>query len=133
MQNKYQSFTNDNTDYSGNIIPGAPLQTISTIVSGNILGLFGNIRHQYVDAYHMRDDNTILSDAYQLLNATIGYKLKIGKWIITPRVDLQNLANEKYASMTLVNASSFGGNAPRYYYAGRPRHVLGSVFLGYRF
>jgi len=133
MNNKYRNFVNDEMDYSNNKIPGAPQQTLSTILSGNIGGFFGNLRYQFVDSYHMRDDNTIKSDAYQLLNATLGYRIKVGKWNITPRIELINLADEKYASMTLVNASSFGGNAPRYYYAGRPRHVLGSIVLGYGF
>ena len=131
MRNKYDNFIDDTVDYSKNIIPGAPTQTASLIVAGNLNGWFANARYQYVNDYYMRDDNSIKSDAYQVFNITAGYKLRIGKWEITPRLDLLNLSDIKYASMTLVNASSFGGNPPRYYYSGRPRNLMVSLKLKY--
>ncbi|MFT4536113.1 MAG: iron complex outermembrane receptor protein [Saprospiraceae bacterium] len=131
MKNKYGDFIDNENDYSKNNIPGAPTQTLSTIIAGNHNGWFANIRYQHINDYYMRDDNSIKSDAYQLVHIMGGYKYKIGKWQITPRVDLVNLFDTKYASMTLVNASSFGGNAPRYYYSGRPRNVLVSLNINY--
>ena len=131
MNNQYKEFISDGIDLGSNSIPGAPNQTLTGIIMGEYYGLFGNIRYRYVDAYQMRDDNSIKSEPYQLINATIGYNIKAGRWTITPRFDLINLGNEKYASMTLVNASSFGGNPPRYYYPGRPRHRLVSLNIKY--
>ncbi len=131
MQNKYVDFIDNENDYSKNTIPGAPTQTLSAIISGNHNGWFINMRYQFVNDYYMRDDNSIKSDAYHLVHTMAGYKYKTGKWQITPRVDLINLFDAKYASMTLVNASSFGGNAPRYYYSGRPRNVMVSLNLNY--
>jgi iron complex outermembrane receptor protein len=131
MQNKYADFIDDENDYSKNTIPGAPTQTFSAIIAGNLNGWFLNMRYHYINSYFMRDDNSIKSDAYQLVNAMAGYKFEKGKWQIIPRVDLVNLFDTKYASMTLVNASSFGGNAPRYYYSGRPRNVMVSINLNY--
>jgi len=132
MQNVYEDFNNNNIDFGGNTIPGSPPQTFTGIISGKYYGLFGNIRFQFVDAYHMRDDNSIKSDLYQLINTTIGYRFIAGKWTISPRFDIANLLNEKYASMTLVNASSFGGNPPRYYYPGRPRNAMASLKIEYK-
>ncbi len=131
MNNQYADFIDNEMEYSGNTIPGTPTQTISAILIGEHRGWFANVRYQSINAYNMRDDNSILSDSYQLVNAMAGYKWKIGKWQISPRIDMANLFNEKYASMTLVNASSFGGNPPRYYYAGRPRNAMASLNIKY--
>ena len=42
---------------------------------------------------------------------------------------VNNLTDARYASMISVNALSVGGNEPRYYYPGLPRHF----FAGLRF
>ena len=132
MNNEYNDFIDNEVNYSGNSIPGTPTQKVSAVLIGEHRGWFANVRYQFINAYNMRDDNSIKSDAYQLVNAMAGYKWTFGKWQISPRIDMVNLFNEKYASMTLVNASSFGGNAPRYYYAGRPRNAMVSLNLKYK-
>jgi iron complex outermembrane recepter protein len=40
---------------------------------------------------------------------------------------INNLFDTRYASMILVNAPSFGSNAPRYYYPGAPRNYFISL------
>ena len=42
---------------------------------------------------------------------------------------IRNLFDAHYASMILINAPSFGGQPPRYYYPGTPRYF----YLGLRF
>jgi iron complex outermembrane recepter protein len=42
-------------------------------------------------------------------------------------IGINNLFNTHYASMVLVNAPSFGSNAPRYYYPGAPRNFFISI------
>mgnify|MGYP000571665588 CR=1 FL=1 len=44
-----------------------------------------------------------------------------------------NIFNEKYASMLLINASGFGGSAPRYYYPGEPNNYYAGLGLTYTF
>ncbi len=46
---------------------------------------------------------------------------------------VNNVFNEKYASMVLINAGSFGGNAPRYYYPGEPVNFYSGISLKYVF
>ena len=41
--------------------------------------------------------------------------------------------NEKYASMLLINASGFGGSAPRYYYPGEPNNYYAGLGITYTF
>ena len=46
---------------------------------------------------------------------------------------INNAFDEKYASMILINAGSFGGRAPRYFYPGLPRNYYGGISLKYIF
>jgi len=82
----------------------------------------------------MRDDNTIYSESYQLVNSKIGYKSNDSKKLqFDVFIGLNNIFNEKYASMLLINAGSFGGNAPRYYYPGEPSNYYTGASIKYRF
>ena len=84
----------------------------------------------------MNDANSAYSDYYSLLNFKLGLKEKLGR---SDQLELDiyagvnNILDEKYASMISVNAPSFGGRAPRYYYPGLPRNYYGGVKLEYKF
>jgi iron complex outermembrane receptor protein len=85
-----------------------------------------------VDAFPMRDDNSVYSDSYAVLNMKFGYRKTLGSsWDIEVFGGIRNVLDEQYASMILINAGSFGGNAPRYYYPGLPRNFYGGVSLKY--
>ena len=82
----------------------------------------------------LRDDNMLSSNKYQLVNSIAGYNFKINdsfsaKLFITAN----NIFNEKYASMLLINASSFGNSKPRYYYPGNPSNFNTGIHLNYKF
>jgi len=80
----------------------------------------------------VNDANTTFSDDYQLLNMKIGYELtKIKNVIMKFELGANNITNTKYASQIQVNAASFGGNAPRYYYPGNPINFYGGIQLKY--
>jgi len=131
---KFIDFKDDTADYSGNKLTGTATHNFNIGVDANInFGFYGNINYNYVDAFPMRDDNSIYSDAYQVMNLKLGYKKKFltGDLELDVSFGIQNLLDEKYASMVLINAGSFGGNAPRYYYPGLPRNYYGAVSLKY--
>ncbi len=44
-------------------------------------------------------------------------------------IGCNNIFNIHYASMVLINASSFGNNKPRYYYPALPTYVYGGFVL----
>jgi len=46
---------------------------------------------------------------------------------------VNNLLDTDYASMILVNAGSFGGNTPRYFYPGLPINAFGRMSIRYNF
>ena len=130
---KFIDFKNEDNDYSGNELTGTAPHNFNIGLEAQMdFGLYGNINYKYVDAFPMRDDNSIYSDAYQVVNLKVGYAKEILRDLgLDVSFGIQNLLNEKYASMILINAVSFGGNAPRYYYPGMPRNYYGAVSLKY--
>ncbi len=124
----FQEFIDGEDDFSGNHLTGTPRHLFNTGIDATFKSFYGNIQFNFVDKMPMRDDNTIFSDAYQLMNMKLGYQLHIGKrWSFDFFAGINNIWNEKYASMIQINASNFGGAAPRYYYPGLPRNFYAGV------
>ncbi len=137
---QFVEFIDGDDDFSGNELTGAvPHKINSGIRIQSDLGLYGNIIHQFVDQMPMRDDNSVYSDSYNTMNMKIGYSNRFGKtkngsntkFHIDIYAGIRNIWNEQYASQILINAGSFGGNAPRYYYPGLPRNFYGGLSFRY--
>ncbi len=130
----FKEFTDEDQDYSGNELTGTPRHKVNWGVDYNHpSGLYGNLTYLYVSSMPMRDDNSIYSDAYSLLNLKLGYQRTLSK-LFSFRIygAINNIWDEHYASMILVNAASFGGNQPRYFYPGLPRNYFGGVSLNFK-
>jgi iron complex outermembrane receptor protein len=52
----------------------------------------------------------------------VQYQGNKGAFTMELKAGVQNIFDVHYASMLAVNAPSFGGRAPRYYYPGNPRN-----------
>ena len=118
----FKDFVDEDDDYSGNDLTGVPSSQWSASFDLNFLrSFYGRLEYQFVGEMPITDGNTVYSDSYQLLNGVLGWSGKInGSSTIDVRYRVNNVFNEKYASMLAVNAGSFGGNTPRYYYPGLP-------------
>ncbi|MEM6299283.1 MAG: TonB-dependent receptor [Bacteroidota bacterium] len=127
----FQDFLDEDAgeDFSGNVLPGIAPHILNLVTDWNLpFGLYGNLNYQFVDEMFLRDDNILKSESYQVLNLKLGYEMHLGqKWYLDFHAGIQNLADERYASMLLVNAGSFGGNAPRYFYPGLARNYFGGL------
>lgn len=122
-----------NEDYSDNALTGVPKNKINSGIQTNFgNGLFFNITHQYVDEIPLTDANTLYSDSFNLLNLKLGYKNQISEQLrIGLDFGINNLTDTKYAQSVLINASGFGGNAPRYFYPGNNINYYGGLKLNY--
>jgi iron complex outermembrane recepter protein len=123
---RFDEFIDGESDFSGNKLTGASPHLLNAGIDLNpgSKGLYGNLNFQFVDAMPVRDDNAVFSSAYRLLNLRLGYRFSIGKrWNLDAYGGINNIWNEKYASMIQINAAGFGA-APRYYYPGLPRHFF---------
>lgn len=131
---KFKEFIDDDEDYSGNELTGTAPHLLNSILFLRYKKIYSNLNFQFVDSQPLTDANTVYSDAYSLLNFKIGTSFFIDKheeWKLDIYAGLNNIFNEKYASMHQINASSFGGNAPRYYYPGLPRNYYVGIDLKY--
>ncbi|MEL7002961.1 MAG: TonB-dependent receptor, partial [Bacteroidota bacterium] len=128
VNHEFVDFIDGDEDFSGNELPGNPSSVFNGIIDySNSWGLFGNINIQGVGEQRLRDDNILTEDGYILTNIKVGYNQEVGPLKFTFYTGINNLFDEAYASQILINAGSFGGNAPRYYYPGLPRNYFGGV------
>jgi len=129
---EFDQFSDLGGDYSGNDFTGTPPITLQVSTVYHTDRWHTGFTFNYVDGFAIDDANTTYSDDYSVLNIFANYKVLNKKhWILTIGSKLQNVLDEKYASMISVNARSFGGE-PRYYYAGIPRNLIGNLRLTYR-
>lgn len=132
---KFKEFVDGDLNYSGNQLTGVPDEIVNAGLDfSSTFGLYGNINYQYVGSQPLRDSNSLFSDSYNLLNFKIGYQKE---WYSGFKTNLffgvNNLTDTKYASQVLINASSFGGNSPRYFYPGNPVNYFGGLGINYIF
>lgn len=132
---KFKEFQDLEEDYSGNDLTGVPSNTFnSQLFIDSKVGLYGYLNYYGVGKIPITDDNSVYSDPYQVVNIKMGYRKNFDPhWELDLHGGINNLFDEKYASMLQINAGSFGGNAPRYYYPGEPINFYGGFRLGYTF
>ncbi|VXB37075.1 TonB-dependent receptor [Maribacter litoralis] len=132
---KFIDFIDDeaNEDYSDNDLTGVPKNKINSGIRTNFgNGLFLNITHQFVDEIPLTDANSLYSDSFNLLNFKLGYKNQISEQLrVGFDFGINNITDTRYAQSVLINASGFGGNAPRYFYPGNNINYYGGVKINY--
>ncbi|MEM6342888.1 MAG: TonB-dependent receptor [Bacteroidota bacterium] len=120
---RFTDFVDGEDDFGGNALPGIPPHHINAGLDAVFGNFRANLNYRFVDAMPLRDNNEGFSEAYSLWNLRVDWEPPFGErsdWAIYGGV--QNLFDVRYASMILINAGSFGNNAPRYYYPGAPRN-----------
>jgi iron complex outermembrane recepter protein len=145
--NRFTEFIDDGADYSGNALPGIPAQMVHTeydILFRGKAGLTTGV--QYTGSQFMNDDNTAVYDGHLTASLKASYNITLQHSTVeTPSqlppppsghtrslritAGINNVFNTHHASMILVNAPSFGSNAPRYYYPGMPRNFYVGISL----
>ncbi len=131
----FKEFIDNEKNFSGNDLTGVPSSVFNAGVDFNAAnGFYGNINYQYVGSMPITDANSLYSNAYNLTNFKVGYAFNFLKDIkVNTFFGVNNLFNETYASQILINASSFGGNAPRYFYPGNPVNYFTGINFNYLF
>ncbi len=131
--NKFTSFIDDGTDYSGNALPGIPAQVIHTRLRSSFRESLNLVLEwTFSGRQYLNDANNESYDGHMLTNARVSYRISPRQLPFTILLNggVNNLLDASYASMVLVNAPSFGGAAPRYYYPGMPMHAFIGISIG---
>lgn len=131
----FKEFIDDTDDFSGNDLTGVPSDVFNAGIDfDSAFGIYGNINFQYVGSMPITDSNSLYSESYNLTNLKIGYEKNLNKKLkLNTFLGVNNIFDEAYASQILINASSFGGNAPRYFYPGNPINYFAGINLNYVF
>lgn len=131
----FKEFIDDANNFSGNDLTGVPSSVFNTGVDiYTPTGFFGNINFQYVGSIPITDSNSLYTNSYKLTNIKTGYKANLNKNIkLNVFLGINNIFGEAYASQLLINASGFGGSAPRYYYPGHPTNYYSGLNINYTF
>ncbi len=119
---RFMDFADGAADYSGNRLTGWPEHTARLWLLWSRGPWMAALRYERTGRMPMRDDNSVWSAPYALWHLRLQRHLPFGKRRLLVFAEGRNLTNARYASMILVNATSFGGSLPRYYYPGLPRH-----------
>ena len=130
----FVEFLDGGEDFSGNPLTGVPRHRVNFgLRIKNDRGFFWNNTFQYVDEIPLRDDNSISSDSFLVYNTRVGIQKDLGSNLnFNLSVGVNNVFNERYAQSVLINASSFGGNEPRYFYPGNDRNFYANIQLAYK-
>ncbi|TVR39246.1 MAG: TonB-dependent receptor [Bacteroidia bacterium] len=130
----FSDFTDLDQDYSGNRIPGVPRQVLLAGVHKRWnKGFDASLSGRHVGRMAMNDANTRFYGSYALFDIRVGYRIaEASRWATDISLMAENIFDRHHASMILVNAPSFGGSQPRYYYPGLPRHYRLLVRFSFR-
>lgn len=132
---KFKEFIDSGNDFSGNKLTGVAPQKINAGITLNTnIGVYFSTDYQFVGEIQLNDANTAYSDSYTILNLKTGYRFEILQGLTSHiSAGVNNVTNEKYASLILPNAVPTGNSSPRYYYPGLPVNYYGAVSLNYLF
>ncbi len=129
----FVDFVDGDDNFSGNPLTGVPKHRISSGVDfRHTNGLQLNLTHQFVNDIPLTDANSLTSDSFNVFNAKLGYQTSLSShFSLGLNAGINNLFDTNYAQSVLINASSFGGALPRYFYPGNGRNVYGGFKLSY--
>lgn len=129
---KFEDFNDNGTNFSGNRLTGVPANKANAGFTWRVANWFLSADFLYVDKLPLNDANSVYADAYKTINAKVGYELLIFENLSSNfAFGVNNLTNEKYASLILPNALPVGNNTPRYYYPGLPVNYYANVSVNY--
>jgi iron complex outermembrane receptor protein len=129
--NRFVEFIDDDVDYSGNRLPGIPDYKSDLMLKWlNSLNIETSMAWHMFGKQFLADDNEGIYRDYQTFDWNISYtRDPSSKFGFSVALGINNVFNQSHASMILINAPSFGGTPPRYYYPGMPRNFYLTLLL----
>ncbi len=126
-KNKFEAFVDDGVDQQGNELPGIPKHMFSFDTNIFVHPVTFNVRYKNAGSQYLTDDNYRSYPAWHKVDLKVKVDINCTKVKGNIYIGCNNLLDEHYASMLLINASSFNNSKPRYYYPGKPANFYGGV------
>lgn len=122
--NRFTEFNDDGQDRSGNVLPGIPRVTAHLRLESMYREKLGvMVEYSASGRQFMNDANNEEYSGHLVGNMRVSYRFKFKPFDLSLFFSMRNISDRKYASMILINAPSFGGSEPRYFYPGMPRYI----------
>lgn len=121
--------------YDGNKLTGiAPWVLNAGIDLETKSGIYFYGNYFYSDRLPLNDGNTAYNSAYQVLNAKVGYKKLLVKFLeVNVYAGFDNITNENYSSIVSLNAVGYGGAQPPYFNPSPKRNGYAGLNIKYLF
>lgn len=139
---KYDQYTTRAINDTGNVtdvnfadkfVPSVPKYNLSLalsyetkftdIITGFIKGHYIQVGGMFVD-----DKNTERTNAYKLLNSTLGLDIFLGQFNVLVSGGVNNIFNKNFVAFININS-----DRKEFYEAGEPRNYFAGINLGYTF
>jgi iron complex outermembrane receptor protein len=129
--NRFKEFEEEGMNYSGKQLPGIPIYQLYSGLETVLSPHFRlNFTYRRTGTQYADDANTVKVKAWQTCDMSITYEAKLFKsFRLRTQFAVNNLFDAHYASMVLINAPSFSGRPPRYYYPALPRNFNTGIQL----
>ena len=108
--NRFNEFTTNNLNFSNNHLPGIPYMNANFDIQALLFKrLQLNAVYTFTGSQYLNDENSRQTQSWQTLNLRAAYSLNVFRtYQVRFVVAINNIFDEKYASMVLINAPSFG-------------------------
>lgn len=102
---EFKEYVDRGDDLSGNALTGTAPNVLSLMTDFSLRSCFyANLTYQYSDEIPLNDENTVYSEAYQVLHTRIGYQRGTPKTDYEFFVGVNNLFNKQYSLGNDLNA-----------------------------
>ena len=131
----FVDFMDGDDNFSGNELTGVPRHRLNAgLRLEKYRKFYWSTTYQYVGEIPLTDANSLYSEAFGIFNTRLGYNWEINS-SFRAGLDfgINNIFDKNYAQSVLINARSFGGSEPRYFYPGNDRNFYSSLNLRYNF
>jgi iron complex outermembrane receptor protein len=132
---RFLDFSDGNNNFSGNQLPGIPEHNLAgSFDFKTATGIYSRLEVLSSGRIPLNDFNSGYTEPWLVLNGKAGYAFSFKKrWGADLMLSLNNITNEHYASMVVVNAPGTTAKPPRYYYPGLPFNFAFTIGIKYRF
>lgn len=106
VNGEYDAFvTDDNDDYSGNMIPGLAPRRLDGVLVWERNGRYIELRGLWQDNVPVNDANSAESPSYFITDLRVGSEeIDVGRFFLSPFISIQNLGDKQYNASVVPNA-----------------------------
>ncbi|MGE4288501.1 MAG: TonB-dependent receptor [Salinivirgaceae bacterium] len=132
-RHQFKNYTDNGVVLNGNYLAGIPRHQLWASLELQFKkNWYTQVNFQWIGSRYLTDKNTEKNGSYQVTHLRIGQEFNgFMQSKINWSIGINNLFNQAYASMILINAPSINGQLPRYYYPGTPVNMYGRVSFSF--